>query len=71
MIYTKVTLKIDFEMNIPAQGAESVESLTAEMEKDGGPESFIKTMSDEVIKGLASPFTTAKVTDGSVKIVEV
>lgn len=71
MIYAKVLLKMDFELTIPMQGAISVDEVNAQIEKEGGKESFVEAMSAEAVKKLSTPFTTGRVTSGSVKIVEV
>ena len=71
MIYTKVKMNIDWEMNIPMPDATSVDEANAEMIKDGGSDAFVKSMGIEVVKGLSSAFTTAKVTGGTAEIVEI
>lgn len=71
MIYAKVVMQIHFEMNLPMQGATDVAEIKAVIDKDGGPDAFIKSMSDEMIKQMNTPFTTGKVTCGTVEIVEI
>lgn len=71
MIYAKISLKIDFEMNIPMQGSTTVDDVKAQIDKEGGTAAFIETMSAEVVKQLSSPFTTGKVTNGSLEIVQI
>lgn len=53
------------------QGATSVDEIKAELEKDGGQEKFIETISAEAVQKLTTPFTTGRVTSGTVEIVEV
>ena len=71
MIYAKILLKIEFEMNIPMQGSTTVDDVKAQIDKEGGTDKFIEAMSAEVIKSMASPFSTGKVTSGTVEIVQV
>lgn len=71
MIYAKVMLKLDFELNIPMERATSIEEVNAQIEKDGGKEAFIQAMSAEVIKQMSSPFSTGKMTSGTVEVVQI
>jgi spore maturation protein SpmB len=71
MIYAKVKLNIEFEMNIPMSKAVSIDDVNAEIEKDGGKEPFIAKMAETVIESMSSPFSTGKVTSGTVDVVEV
>lgn len=71
MIYAKVMLKLDFEMSIPMPGATTIDDVNAEIEKDGGKAAFIDKMSAEMVRQMESPFTTGKVTDGSMEIVQI
>lgn len=71
MIYAKVLLKMDFELTIPMQGATSVEEINAQIEKEGGKDAFIEVMSAEAVKKMSTPFTTGRVTSGTVEVVEV
>lgn len=71
MIYAKIMLKMDLEITVPMQGATSVDEIKAELEKDGGQEKFIETISAEAVQKLTTPFTTGRVTSGTVEIVEV
>lgn len=71
MIYAKIILKIEFEMNMPMQGTTTVEEVKEQIDKEGGTDKFIEAMSAEVIKSMASPFSTGKVTSGTVEIVQI
>lgn len=71
MIYTKVVMQLEVELNIPMSKAVSVEEAQAEIEKDGGKDGFVKAMGDEVIKGFSSPFSTGRLISGTVDVVQV
>lgn len=71
MIYTKVVMHLECELNIPLAKATSVEEAQAEIAKDGGTDVFLKAMGDSVIEGFSSAFSTGRLLSGTVEIVEV
>lgn len=71
MIYAKINLKIEFELNIPMQHARDVAEVQAQIDSQGGTDAFIAAMSKEVIENMSTPFSTGNVTAGTVEIVKI